>query len=242
MIERVGCDVGIGRDGQNELNGKTETRMEEPSEKQLKMREIQKIEKMKEMQRKGMKRDWMVLGITIISTALMLSFFPEKRDPVTTTSWDLLTEMITILPAVIIMLGLFSVWVRKEMIVKHLGRASGMKGIFLSLFLGALPTGPLYIAFPIAAGLMKKGARISNVIVFLSAWACIKIPQEIVELQFLGLEFMLLRLSLTIMLVIIMGVMIEKIMEWTDKAKEGREGTDQRNDGRESTEGILYGS
>ena len=44
--------------------------------------------------------------------------------------------------------------------------------------------------------------------------ACIKIPQEMVELQFLGVQFMLLRLSLTVILVIIMAVLIEKIIEW----------------------------
>lgn len=191
--------------------------------------------KMKEKQKKGMKRDWMMLGLTIISTGLILSFLPDKRDSVTTISWELLVEMMMIFPAVIIMMGLFSVWVEKEMIVKHLGKASGIRGIFISLFLGALPTGPLYIAFPIAAGLMKKGARISNVIVFLSAWACIKIPQEIVELQFLGLEFMLLRLSLTIVLVIIMGIIIEKVMEWTERKNDGMEQADRSNEGAGQT-------
>jgi len=75
------------------------------------------------------------------------------------------------------------------------------------------------VAFPVAAVLIKKGAKISNIIIFLSAWACIKIPQEMVELKFLGLEFMVLRLILTIIFVVIMGLSIEKIIEWTDKTK-----------------------
>ncbi|GAI58956.1 unnamed protein product, partial [marine sediment metagenome] len=83
----------------------------------------------------------------------------------------------------------------------------------------ALPTGPLYVAFPVAAVLIKKGAKISNIIIFLSAWACIKIPQEMVELKFLGLKFMAARLILTIIFVVIMGLSIEKIIEWTDKTK-----------------------
>ena len=98
--------------------------------------------------------------------------------------------------------------------MKYIGKASGMKGIFLSLILGALPTGPLYIAFPMAAALIRKGAKISNIVIFLSAWACIKIPQEMVELQFLGLHFMLSRLILTVAFVIIMGLLIEMIMKW----------------------------
>ena len=91
------------------------------------------------------------------------------------------------------------------------------KGIIFAIFLGTLPTGPLYIAFPIAAALLKKGAKISNIVIFISTWACIKVPQEIVEFQFLGFSFMLLRLALTIIFVIIMGLLIEKIIMWDDR-------------------------
>ena len=162
-------------------------------------------------------RDWVVLGIVLTVTIALLSLFPDRSAAVTATSWDFLIEMMWILPAVMVILGLFAVWVPKEWIMKYLGKTSGIKGIILAIILGALPTGPLYVAFPIAAILIKKGARISNIIVFLSAWACIKIPQELVELQFLGVQFMLLRLVLTITFVIIMGISIEKIMEWNDK-------------------------
>ena len=110
--------------------------------------------------------------------------------------------------------------VSKEIVIKHLGKASGIKGIFLAIILGALPTGPLYIAFPMASILLKKGARISNIVIFLSSWACIKMPQEMVELQFLGLRFMLLRLFLTIIFIIIMAIFIEKVIEWSENEEE----------------------
>ena len=172
---------------------------------------------MREKQKKVILRDWGLVSITLIIMITLLSVFPEKQEVVITTSWKFFIEMIWILPAVMVLMGLFAVWVSKETIVKYLGKTSGIKGIFLAIFLGALPTGPLYVAFPIAAGLIKKGARISNILIFLSAWACIKIPQEMVELQFLGAKFMALRLVLTIVFVIIMGVFIEQVIEWSDK-------------------------
>jgi len=173
-------------------------------------------EELKKKQKRGMIRDWMLLGIILIIAILLLTIFPDKNEAVTNTIWDYLMEMVFILPAVMILLGLFAVWVSNEMIMKYLGKTSGVRGIFLAIILGALPTGPLYIAFPMAAVLLKKGAKISNIIVFLSAWACIKIPQEMVELQFLGVQFMLLRLSLTVILVIIMAVLIEKMIGWSE--------------------------
>ncbi len=176
-------------------------------------------ENMKEKQRKGMIRDIIILGIAIVIAIVLIWLFPDKREVITASSWEFFIEMIWILPAVMVLMGLFAVWISKETVVKYLGKTSGIKGIFLAIFFGALPTGPLYVAFPVAAVLIKKGAKISNIIIFLSAWACIKIPQEMVELKFLGLEFMVLRLILTIIFVVIMGLSIEKIIEWTDKTK-----------------------
>jgi uncharacterized membrane protein YraQ (UPF0718 family) len=174
-------------------------------------------ENVKVKQRKGMIRDVIFLGITLTIVIILLSNFPDRREIVTTASWEFFIEMIWILPAVMVLMGLFKVWVSKEIVVKHLGKTSGIKGIFIAVFFGALPTGPLYVAFPIAAALIKKGARISNVIIFLSAWACIKIPQEMVELRFLGLKFTAARFFLTIIFVVIMGVSIERLIERSNK-------------------------
>ncbi|AEH44751.1 hypothetical protein Thein_0874 [Thermodesulfatator indicus DSM 15286] len=165
---------------------------------------------------KGAIRDVILLGITLSIAIILLSIFPDRRDMVFTTSWEFFVEMIWILPAVMILMGLFTLWVSKDMVVKYLGRTSGIKGFFLALLFGALPTGPLYVAFPMAAALIKKGARISNVIIFLNAWACIKLPQEIVELQFLGPKFTALRLILTIIFTVIMATSIERLIEWSN--------------------------
>jgi len=164
-------------------------------------------------------RDYFLLVMTLIISVIILMIFPDRLGAVTATSLDYFFEMMMILPAVMVIMGLFSVFVSKEQVVKYLGKSSGIKGIFISILFGALPTGPLYVAFPMASSLIKKGARISNIVIFLSAWASIKIPQEMVELQFLGLNFMISRLILTIIFVTITGVSIERIMDWSDKKR-----------------------
>ncbi len=172
---------------------------------------------MKEQLRNVEMQDLVFLGFILIVATVLLSIFPDRREVVITTSWEFFVEMISILPAVMVLIGIFAVFVPKDLVVRYLGRDAGIKGIFLAIIMGALPTGPLYIAFPIASALLKKGARISNVIVFLSAWSCIKLPQELVELEFLGLKFMLARLSLTVVFVTIMGLAIERMVaKWND--------------------------
>jgi uncharacterized membrane protein YraQ (UPF0718 family) len=150
-------------------------------------------------------------GIVALAAALML-IFPDRRAAAAATTWDYLREMVLILPAVMVMMGLFSASVTREQVSRYLAAASGIKGLLLAVLLGSLPAGPLSVAFPMAAALLKKGASVSSIMVFLSAWACIKIPQEMVEIQFLGLKFMALRLLLTIAFVIPMGILIERLV------------------------------
>ncbi|MBS3781511.1 MAG: permease [Candidatus Thermoplasmatota archaeon] len=162
-----------------------------------------------------MLRDWLIFAGMVVVAAVLIYLYPSKQEPVISASFDYLSEMIFILPAVMVLMGLFSVYIPKDTVVKYFGKASGIKGFFLAILFGTLPTGPLYVAFPMASTMIKKGARISNIVMFLSAWACIKIPQEMVELQFLGPEFMLARLFLTIIFVGLMGLVIEWIIDKT---------------------------
>lgn len=173
--------------------------------------------------KKGIASDLIFLAAVASFTVILLVMFPERRSAVKASAWDFSKEMLAVLPAVMVVMGLFGVWVSKKLVEKYLGKSSGIKGIALAILFGALPTGPLYVAFPVAGALLKKGARLANVIVFLSAWACIKLPQEIVELQFLGWQFMIARLLLTVLFVAAMGVAIEAILDRRDRRADNSE-------------------
>ena len=178
-------------------------------------------------------RDLILPSAALVLMAVLLATFPERAGAVVGTSCRFLLQMFLILPAVMVLVGLFGVWVPKDLVARHLGRASGLRGLLLSFSLGALPTGPLYMAFPMASALLVKGARVSNVVAFLSAWACIKVPQEMVELQFLGPKFMVSRLVLTVVFVAGMGILIEKLVwrEHEGVRSEGDEGLPLRRAG-----------
>jgi len=159
--------------------------------------------------RKRIKWDMVALVVSAVALYGLSLAFPDKGERAMVASWEFFKEMAFVLPALMILMGLFAIWVDRRIVVKYLGKGSGTSGLFLAIILGALPTGPLYIAFPLAAMLLKKGARVANVVLFLSAWACIKLPQELMELQFLGWEFMLLRLGLTVAVLIPMALLAE---------------------------------
>lgn len=171
--------------------------------------------------RKRVRWDLVFLAVSIAAFAVLSLRYRDKGTRALRVSWEFFQELVFVLPAVMILMGLFAIWIKRETVVRYLGRESGLGGLLLSILLGTLPTGPLYVAFPLAAMLLKKGARLANVMVFLSAWACIKLPLELVELQFLGWKFTFLRLGLTVALVIPAGLLAEALYHSGPAGKAG---------------------
>ena len=102
-------------------------------------------------------------------------------------------EMLLVVPPIFILIGLMDVWVPKEQVMAHVGQGTGLKGLLLSVLLGAASAGPLYGAFPIAGVMLKKGAGFFNVMVFLGSWATLKLPMFLFEFQYLGHAFAVAR-------------------------------------------------
>lgn len=144
-------------------------------------------------------------------------------------TWDYFKEMALIMLPVFILMGLMEIWIPKDKIQKWVGSGSGIKGIGISIALGTLPTGPLYVAFPMTAALIRKGASFTNMVVFLGSWAALKIPQLMVEIKFLGLSFTLLRFVLTLIALLLIGMLMEKILhkypdqDWIKRMDEQNE-------------------
>lgn len=123
--------------------------------------------------------------------------------------WLFFTEMITFLPFMFILVGLFDVWFPKEKVEKHIGKESGVKGIIWCILLAMLQAGPLYGAFPVAYLLWKKGCSIKNIFIYLGAFSTLKIPMLTFEIGFLGLKFSLLRTLITLPVFILIAEIME---------------------------------
>jgi uncharacterized membrane protein YraQ (UPF0718 family) len=124
-----------------------------------------------------------------------------------------LLEMLSFLPLMFILVGLFDVWIPKSIVEKHIGKDSGFKGSFFVFLLAMLQAGPLYGAFPVAYILWKKGASIRNIFFYLGAFSSLKIPLLAFEIAFLGLKFSLLRAVLSLPVFYAIAVIMEKQLE-----------------------------
>lgn len=151
------------------------------------------------------------LAVTLLSFAV--GFNPGKE--VFSNFTKFFIEMVTFIPFLFIIVGLFDVWFPKEKVEKHIGQESGIKGIVLVIILAMLQAGPLYGAFPVAYILYKKGASIKNIFIYLGAFSSLKIPMLGIEIGYLGVQFTLARTLVSLPLFIAVGY----FMEWYLKDK-----------------------
>jgi len=130
---------------------------------------------------------------------------------------DNLLQMLLIIPPIFILLGLLDVWVGRETMIKYMGDKSGIKGGVIAFIIGSAAAGPLYAAFPVAWIFLKKGVKLTNIFIFIGAWATTKLPILLFEASNMGLNYMLLRLFCNIIGVIVIAVTLEATMSEKEK-------------------------
>ncbi|SHJ89467.1 permease [Propionispora hippei] len=121
-----------------------------------------------------------------------------------------LREMLLLVPPIFIVMGLMDVWVPKETLIRYMGHGSGLMGLLIAFVLGTVAAGPLYVAFPMGLLLLKKGARLSNVIFFLGVWSSTKLPILLFEAVSLGFNFTLIHIGVSVPLYLLTAFYIER--------------------------------
>jgi len=122
-------------------------------------------------------------------------------------------QIMKVLPFAFILIGLFEVWVPRQTVEKHLGTGTGIKGHLWAVILSAPMVGGLYVAFPMAYTLYKKGASLGVIFTFLGASSLCRIPMLIFEASFLGIRFSLARLAVSLPLVVGSSAVLGRILQ-----------------------------
>ena len=122
-------------------------------------------------------------------------------------------DMIKIVPCAFILIGLFEVWVKKETVERHLGEGSLFMGYVWAILLAGSTVGGLYVAFPVAFTLYKKGAKLSVIFTYVSAAAVYRIPMTVFEASFMGVKFTVIRLLVSLPLIILSSVLLGRYLK-----------------------------
>jgi len=164
-------------------------------------------------------KDYWLFIIFVIFTAAGFELDLDIAKGVFDNFYSFFLTMIKFVPAVFILIGLFDVWVDKKTIEKHLGENSGFLSYLWAIILASTTVGGLYVAFPVAAALYKKGASPRIIFSYIGTAAVCRIPMTLFEASYVGISFTVIRWGISIPLVIISSILMEKILDQEDLAQ-----------------------
>ncbi|ADL12212.1 permease [Acetohalobium arabaticum] len=155
-----------------------------------------------------------IIFFTFVSGSFLFGYSPGEE--IYFNFFDFLLTMLKFLPAVFILIGLFDVWVDREVIEKHLGDNSSVSSYFWAILLAGTTVGGLYITFPVAHAMWKKGASLRIIFTYIGAAAICRIPMTLFEASYVGTKFTLIRLLVSVPLVILTSILLEKYLNQKD--------------------------
>lgn len=158
--------------------------------------------------------------LTLVTLVVLLVLFFVRREFAVSAIGISLSSvgiMLTILPPILLIVNLLDVLIPREVIIRHMGENARFKGYFWAFALGTFGAGPLYVAFPIAALLAKKGARLAFIVFFLGTWTTTKLPIFLYELNFFGVTFTSIHVFTGFSAFFLISILMEKILLKKDR-------------------------
>lgn len=128
-------------------------------------------------------------------------------------AWKMFIAMLPQFVAILLLVGLTLAVLQPETIQHLIGSESGVVGMFASALIGAVTLVPVIIAFPIASELIKSGAGIAQMAVFIATLTTVGIVTLPLEIKYLGKKIAILRNALFFVFAFatafVMGVLLQ---------------------------------
>ena len=150
----------------------------------------------------------------LMGILLILSFIKSKAKTVLSLkkAWRMFLAVLPQFLAILFLVGLLVAVAQPETIQAIIGSKSGVKGMFLSASVGSVAIIPALIAFPIAAELLKNGAGLMQITVFISTLTTVGLITMPIEVKYLGRKVTLLRNLLALIFSFIVALIIGMVM------------------------------
>lgn len=126
---------------------------------------------------------------------LFISLLFDKRNSIIALNkaWKIFADIFPTLLGILFFIGLILTIAPPAFINQTLGQSSGLFGMLLTSIIGSITFLPAFIAFPMAASLLKSGAGIMQIAIFVSTLTMVGVVTAPLEARYFGWKFMLFR-------------------------------------------------
>ncbi|MDF2614469.1 MAG: hypothetical protein K0S71_2255 [Clostridia bacterium] len=147
-------------------------------------------------------------------TALIVSFFKSKEKTMLALkkAWKSFENIMPQFLAIIFIIGIMLSILTPDQISQFLGSESGWIGVIIAAVIGSITLIPGFVAFPLAAALLKSGAGYMQIAAFVSTLMMVGIVTIPVEIKYFGKRATIIRNVLafifSLIVAALMGVLI----------------------------------
>jgi uncharacterized membrane protein YraQ (UPF0718 family) len=151
----------------------------------------------------------------IAAVALGISWFKsrEKTIQALKKAWKSFENILPQFLVILLLIGFVLSVLTPQQISSLIGGDSGWGGVMLASILGSITLIPGFIAFPLAAALIKSGAGTMQIAAFISTLMMVGVVTIPMEIKFFGKKAAYLRNGLafifSLLVALIMGVVIQ---------------------------------
>jgi uncharacterized membrane protein YraQ (UPF0718 family) len=126
---------------------------------------------------------------------LVFSFIKDKKKTkmALKKAWKSFENILPQFLSIIIIIGILLAIMSPETISKIIGQKSGWLGMFIAAIIGSITLIPGFVAFPLAAALLKNGAGFMQIAVFISTLMMVGIVTMPLEIKYFGKKAAILR-------------------------------------------------
>ncbi|HWR30114.1 MAG TPA: permease, partial [Negativicutes bacterium] len=137
----------------------------------------------------------------------------EKTAIALKKAWKSFENILPLFLSIILIIGIGLAILSPIIISKLIGQQSGWIGIIIAAVIGSVTLIPGFVTFPLAASLLKNGAGLTQIIVFISTSMMVGVVTAPVEMQYFGRKVTLLRNFLAFVFSFIVALILKAVLE-----------------------------
>ncbi len=146
---------------------------------------------------------------------LFISFRKDRKKTIQglKKSWKAFENILPLFLSIIMIIGLGLALLSPQVISKWMGEKSAWLGIAAAAFIGSVTLIPGWITFPLAAVLLKSGAGLIQITVFVSTSMMVGVVTMPAEIRYLGRKVAVFRNTLALVFSFIVSLIMWEVLK-----------------------------
>ena len=150
----------------------------------------------------------------LVSCLLCLSFVKDKGKThrALKKAWKSFENIMPQFLSILLIIGIMLAVLDPQTIYMLLGKDSGLRGMTIAAVIGSITLIPGFVAFPLAAALLKAGAGYGQITMFITTLMMVGVVTLPVEIQFFGRATAIKRNVLALVFAVVISFVIGGII------------------------------